>query len=144
MGTEKIKITIRTIVDVPVEFAWKTWTDPADVVNWNAANEDWHSPSAQNDLRAGGSFCYRMEAKDGSFGFDFGGIYYTVEPLREIGFSMSDGRKVDTTFTDLGGRTEIIETFDAEDLNSVELQRQGWQSILDNYKKYTESKFSKV
>jgi uncharacterized protein YndB with AHSA1/START domain len=109
------------------------------VVNWNSASDDWHTTKAENDLRTGGTFSSRMEAKDGSFGFDFGGIYDEVIPNELIAYTMGDGRKVKVTFTENSGKTEVVETFDAETENPVEMQRGGWQAIMDNFKKYAEA-----
>lgn len=134
------QITVKTTVNVPVAKAWKTWTTPEDIMQWNSASEDWHTPKAENDLRTGGTFSSRMEAKDGSMGFDFGGTYDNVVTNELIEYTMSDGRKVTINFAGYGDTTDITETFDAETENSEELQRAGWQSIMDNYKKYTESK----
>ena len=133
------KITVQTTVDAPVEKVWKTWSEPKHITNWCAASEDWHAPKAENDLRTGGKFSTRMEAKDGSFGFDFGGIYDNVKKNELIEYTMGDGRTVHVTFSPAGDQTKIIETFDAETTNPVEMQRSGWQAILDNFKKYTES-----
>lgn len=105
---------------------------------WNAAHESWHCPSSEVDLRVGGKFKSRMEARDGSFGFDFEGVYDVVEEESRIGYTMPDGRVVMTTFEDLGGQTKITTVFDAENQNPVEMQQQGWQAILDNYKAHTE------
>ena len=136
---EKTVITIETTVNAPVEKVWEYWNNPEHVTKWNQASEDWHSPRGQNDLRVGGSFSYRMEAKDGSFGFDFGGIYDVVAEYAYIEYTMGDDRKVKVTFTPDGDTTNIVESFEAEDENSHELQRGGWQSILDSFKKYTEA-----
>lgn len=133
-------VTIETTVNAPVEKVWDFWTKPEHITQWNAASDDWHSPSATNDLRVGGSFTSRMEAKDGSMGFDFGGTYDEVEPLRKIAFTMGDSRRVSVKFENRDGTTHITETFDAETQNSVDMQRAGWQSILDNFKRYTETK----
>ncbi len=132
-------ITVETTVDAPVEKVWECWNTPEHVMQWNNASDDWHTPSGTNDLRAGGEFVYRMEAKDKSFGFDFGGTYTKVEEHKEIAYTMGDGRKVRVQFEGDGERTHITESFDAESENSEELQRQGWQAIIDNFKKYTES-----
>ncbi|RYY20551.1 MAG: polyketide cyclase [Chitinophagaceae bacterium] len=132
-------ITIRTTVNVPVEKAWESWSKPEHIIKWNSASDDWHTPKAENDLRTGGKFSSRMEAKDGSWGFDFGGVYDNVEEFKVIEYTMGDGRKVKVSFSGQGNSTDIIETFDPESENSIEMQRSGWQSILDNYKKYTES-----
>ena len=133
------KITVETTVNAPVEKVWKSWSEPQHIKNWCAASEDWHAPKAENDLRTGGTFSTRMEAKDGSFGFDFGGVYDNVKKNELIEYTMGDGRKVKVIFSPSGDQTKIVETFDAEATNSVEMQRGGWQAILDNFKKYTES-----
>lgn len=109
------------------------------LTKWNSASEDWHTPFAENDLRTGGSFKSRMEAKDGSFGFDFGGIYDEVKTHERILYTMGDGRKVDVRFAAVGNDTLVEETFDAEGENPAEMQKAGWQAILDNFKKYTEN-----
>jgi uncharacterized protein YndB with AHSA1/START domain len=140
METPNTKITIETLVNAPIDKIWKMWTNPDDVVHWNHASDDWRSPTAENDLRTGGKFNYRMEAKDGSFGFDFAGVYDLVEPHKKIIFTMADNRKVEIIFKSYSSETEIIETFDAENENPIEMQREGWQAILNNFKKYAEGK----
>ncbi|CAH2713055.1 hypothetical protein BACCIP111895_00188 [Neobacillus rhizosphaerae] len=137
METSK-KITVATTVQAPVEKVWKYWTEPTHIREWSAASDDWHTPFAENDLRAGGKFLSRMEAKDGSFGFDFGGIYDEVKLHEVIAYTMGDGRKVKITFKGRENETEVIETFDAETENPIEVQQQGWQAILNNFKKYAE------
>jgi uncharacterized protein YndB with AHSA1/START domain len=137
MVTSK-KITVETTVQAPVEKVWKYWTEPTHITKWSKASDDWHTPFAENDLRAGGKFLSRMEAKDGSYGFDFGGIYDEVKLHEVIAYTLGDGRKVKITFKRQENETEVIETFDAETMNSIELQQQGWQAILDNFKKYAE------
>ena len=137
--TNATKITVETTVNAPVEKVWRSWNDPQHIKNWCAASEDWHAPKAENDLRTGGTFSTRMEAKDGSFGFDFGGVYDNVKKNELIEYTMGDGRQVQVTFSPAGDQTKIVETFDAEATNPVEMQRGGWQAILDNFKKYTES-----
>ena len=133
-------ITVNTIVNAPIEKVWDCWTAPAHIVKWNAASDDWHTPRAENDLRTGGKFLARMEAKDGSFGFDFEGIYDEVIPNQTIAYHMSDGRKVKVEFVQKSeNETEVIETFDPESENSLEMQRDGWQAILNNFKKYIET-----
>ena len=134
----KTLITIQTQVKAPVEKVWEYWTSPVHIVKWNSASEDWHTPRAENDLRTGGRFSSRMEARDGSFGFDFGGVYDIVETHKRIEYTLEDDRKVRIHFTSNGDTTEVIESFEAESTNPVEMQRSGWQSILDNFKKYTE------
>ncbi|MEP6712196.1 MAG: SRPBCC domain-containing protein [Ferruginibacter sp.] len=133
-----INITVATTVNVPVEKAWQFFTAPQHITQWNNASGDWHTPKAVNDLQVGGKFLYRMEAKDGSFGFDFGGVYDEVKTNQLIAYSLDDGRKVKINFTAEGSKTKLVETFDAETENSIEIQRGGWQSILDNFKKYAE------
>ena len=137
--TNATKITVEATVNATVEKVWRSWSDPQHIKNWCAASEDWHAPKAENDLRTGGTFSTRMEAKDGSFGFDFGGVYDNVKKDELIEYTMGDGRKVHVIFSPVGDQTKIVETFDAEATNSVEMQRDGWQAILDNFKKYTES-----
>lgn len=139
LAENPIRLTIETVVDAPVEKAWEIFNTPEHVTKWNAADPSWHSPRAQNDLRVGGSFNYRMEAKDGSFGFDFCGVYTVVEPNKIIEYSMEDGRKVSINFSSNGNSTTITEHFDAETENPLELQQGGWQSILNNFKTYCES-----
>lgn len=132
-------VTIEATVNAPIEKVWQYWNQPEHITKWNAASDDWHSPSATNDLRIGGTFTARMEAKDGSFGFDFGGTYTNVKEHAHIAYTMGDDRTVKVDFTSNGDTTHISETFDAENQNDVEMQRQGWQAILNNFKKYTET-----
>lgn len=134
----KTKITVQALVNAPVKKVWEAWTTPAAIMQWNFAADDWYCPRAENDLRAGGKFNARMEAKDGSFGFDFEGIYDEVVDLKKITYSMTDGRQASTAFTDKNEVTEVTTTFDAETENSVELQQGGWQAILNNFKAYAE------
>ena len=138
-NNNKTNITVETIVNAPVEKAWEYFTKPEHITKWNFAAEEWHCPVAENDLRAGGKFSYRMEARDESFGFDFGGIYDAVEINKKIEYTLGDERRVHITFSKQGNTTHITETFEAEDTNSIELQKTGWQAILNNYKKYVES-----
>ena len=133
-----VKVTVKATVNAPVEKVWEYWTEPKHITKWNNASDDWHTPIAENDLTVGGKFLTRMEAKDGSFGFDFGGIYDEVKLNELISYTMGDGRKVTITFNGQGNETEVIETFDAETTNPIEMQQAGWQSILDNFKKYSE------
>jgi len=136
---EKIKITIETQIAAAVEKVWKFWTEPQHIKNWTFASDDWHAPSAENDLRNGGSFSTRMEAKDGSMGFDFSGIYDEIITNQYIGYTIDDGRKVAIHFENLENQTKITEIFEAEETNPLEMQRSGWQSILDHFKNYTEN-----
>ena len=134
------KITVEAFMQAPRDVVWKLWTTPEDIVQWNNASGDWHTPNAKIDLRAGGEFLYRMDAKDGSLGFDFGGVFDTVKPKEFIAYTIGDGRKVEINFTGNGSITKIVETFDAEDENPIDMQRDGWQAILNNFKKYSESR----
>ena len=133
-------ITVETTVNAPIEKAWKLWNEPEHITKWNNASEDWHSPYSENDLRKGGKFKTRMEAKDGSVGFDFEGVYTNVQEHKLIEYTMSDGRKVKIEFINQNNQTKVIETFDPESENPLEIQRGGWQAILDNFKKYVEAK----
>ena len=139
METANQTITVETTIEAPVEKVWQYWSAPEHITKWNQASEDWHSPHAENDLRTGGKFSTRMEAKDGSFGFDFGGVYDEVREHEVIDYTMGDGRKVSVRFSSTGNQTKVVETFDAENTHPVDMQRTGWQSILDNFKKYVES-----
>ncbi|MCK6600566.1 MAG: SRPBCC family protein [Bacteroidetes bacterium] len=140
MSEEKsVTITVETVVSASPETVWQSWTDPAHIINWNFASGDWCCPSASVDLRPGGAFSARMEARDGSFGFDFGGVYETVSPCRELSYVLDDGRKVVIRFSDGPDGTVVTEQFEAENINSADLQKQGWQAILNQFKKYTES-----
>ena len=121
-----------------MEVVWENWTEPQHITKWNNASDDWHTPHAENDLRVGGKFLSRMEAKDGSFGFDFEGIYDEIRTMKYIEYHLEDGRQVKIHFISDDHSTKVIETFDAETINPIEMQRQGWQAILDNFKKYTE------
>lgn len=139
MENQTTTITVQNNIQAPIEKVWQYWTLPEHITKWNNASDDWHSPSATNDLRTGGSFTTRMEAKDGSFGFDFGGVYDEVTTHQVIAYTMGDGRKVKVSFSSQGNDTNVVETFDAENTHSIEMQRTGWQSILDNFKKYVEN-----
>ena len=132
-----MKITIETRVTAPIDVVWRAWTTPDDIMQWNAASDDWHTTAATVDLRVGGAFSSRMEAKDGSFGFDFAGTYTQVVPheLIEMNF---DGRTVVVEFIRKDAGIVIRETFDAEEANPVELQRQGWQAILDRFARHVD------
>jgi uncharacterized protein YndB with AHSA1/START domain len=138
--TVRKTITIETTVNVPAAKVWECWTRPEHITQWNHASDDWHSPHAENDVRKGGRFLFRMEAKDGSFGFDFTGTYGEVKPIQYLEYTMDDGRKASVNFNSNGNQTRLVESFEAEDMNSIEIQRGGWQAILDNFKKYAEQK----
>lgn len=133
------KIIIESMINQPIQVVWELWNSPNHITKWNFASEDWHCPYAENDLREGGKILSRMEAKDGSFGFDFEGIYNEVILHHKISYTLPDGRNVITTFENLGGQTKVVTLFDAEKENTLELQRNGWQAILNNFKAYAET-----
>lgn len=133
------KISIHTKVRAPLASVWKCWTSPSDIVQWNAASEDWHTPSATNDLRVGGRFSYRMEARDGSMGFDFEGTYIGIEPGKRIEYTMDDDRKVWILFSEDDDGILVEESFETEDTHTAEMQRTGWQAILDRFKRHVEA-----
>ena len=137
--TEKTKITVEATISADTKKVWDYWTKPKHIINWNFADDSWHCPKAENDLRVGGKMNSRMEAKDGSFGFDFEGIYDEVIEHKKITYTMADGRQATTVFANVDGRTNVTITFDAENENPVEMQKGGWQAILNNFKKYTET-----
>ncbi len=134
------KVTIDALVAATPETAWSCWTDPAHITGWNFASDDWCCPWAKSDLRLGGAYSARMEAKDGSFGFEFGGKYEELETGKVIGLRMDDGRLARTTFAAEKGGVRVTTVFDAEDENPVEMQQEGWQSILNSFKSYAESR----
>jgi uncharacterized protein YndB with AHSA1/START domain len=134
-----MKITVEVIVKVPVEKAWHAWTTPEDIVQWNAASADWHTTKATVDLRVGGSFSSRMEAKDGSMGFDFAGTYAKVIQNELLECSFGE-RSLQVEFSPTANGVVVRETFDAEPTHSLEQQREGWQSILNNFARHVESK----
>lgn len=139
MGTNnQTRVTVQAVIQAPIEKVWTYWTEPEHITKWNQPSEDWHSPRAENDLRAGGTFLTRMEAKDGSAGFDMGGTYDAVKQHEEIAYTMGDGRRVDISFIAQGDETKVVETFDPENVHPVEFQQAGWQAIMDSFKKYTE------
>lgn len=135
---EKKKITVKNTINAPLSKVWDYWNAPEHIMQWNQASPDWHTPKSENDLRAGGRFTTRMEAKDGSFGFDFGGTYDEVIAHEKISYTLDDGRKTEITFLPEGNQTKVIETFEAESSNPVEMQQAGWQAILDSFKQYAE------
>lgn len=136
--TNKTNVTVEVTVNATAEKVWKYWTSPEHITQWNSASPEWHTPRAENDLKTGGKFTSRMEARDGSIGFDFWGIYDEVVPNEKIAYTMGDGRKATVVFTAEGTNTKVTETFEAENQNPVEMQKAGWQAILDNFKKHTE------
>lgn len=129
-------ITVEVLVNVPAERAWELFTQPQHIIQWNAASPDWHTPSATNDLRVGGVFVSRMEARDGSMGFDFTGTYTAVEVGKSYTYEIADGRPVHVQFSSEDGGTRIRQVFRAEGVHDPELQRAGWQSIMDNFARY--------
>jgi len=139
MDTKKT-ITVQAVINAPVAKVWKLYTAPEHITQWNHASDDWHTPRAENDLKPGGKFLYRMEAKDGSFGFDFWGTYQKIKTNEFIAYTLGDGRKVNVTFIEKKNETHIEIKFEAESTHSIEMQRSGWQAILDNFKNYVEAK----
>lgn len=134
------KITIHAVVDAPIQKAWEMYTDPDHITQWNFASDDWCCPSASNEMEIGGTYTARMEAKDKSFGFEFVATYTDLTPGKSFTYVMEDGRAVTTSFEAIGNnKTEVTTVFDAETENDVEMQREGWQSILNNFKKHAEA-----
>lgn len=136
------KITIETVVAASPQKVWEAYVEPRHITKWNFASDDWQCPSAHNDLKVGGKYSARMEAKDGSFGFEFEAIYDEVVEPKTLTYTMGDGRKATTQFTDLGGKTKVTTTFDTEKMNPEQMQKDGWQAILNNFKKYVEAQKS--
>lgn len=132
-------ITVQCTINAPIEKVWESWTSPQHITKWNNASDDWHTPYAENDLRVGGKFKYTMAARDGSMSFDFGGEYTLVRQNEAIEYILGDGRKVVVNFREVPEGTQIIEKFDPETVNPEEMQQQGWQAILNNFKKYVEN-----
>jgi len=135
----KTIITVETTVKAPVEKVWKYWNEPKHITQWCFASDDWHTPTAENDLKVNGKLKSRMEAKDGSMGFDFEGVYTKVQENKAIEYNIADGRHVSITFSSNGNETKIVESFEAESMNPIEMQQAGWQAILNNFKKYVEA-----
>ena len=133
------KITVSVVVNATLEKAWTVFTQPAFIVQWNAASDDWHCPKAENNLEVGSTFSYTMAARDGSFSFDFGGEYTAVETLSKIAYVLGDSREVEITFKQVENGVEVIEIFDPENQNPLEMQQMGWQAILNRYKAVAES-----
>jgi uncharacterized protein YndB with AHSA1/START domain len=134
-----MKITVEKVVRASLSSVWQSWNNPDDIKQWNAASDDWHTTQSSVDLREGGKYSARMEAKDGSAGFDFEATYTRIVPGRLIEFRMSDGRDVTVQFSEAPGGVRVRETFEAENENDPELQRQGWQAILDNFARHVQS-----
>jgi uncharacterized protein YndB with AHSA1/START domain len=133
------RIVVEVTVNAPVQTVWECWTDPKEIQNWNFASDEWCCPSAMNDLRTDGSFSWRMEAKDGSMGFDYAGSYTEIKEMELIEKVLDDNRKVTIQFSESDGFTTVNESFEPDE-NDPELQKQGWQAILNNFKKHVESK----
>ncbi|WP_159634650.1 SRPBCC domain-containing protein [Erysipelothrix anatis] len=133
------KISVTTRVNQPIDFVWMVWNDPQHIMKWNRASEDWHTINASNNLIVGGQLLSRMEAKDGSMGFDFGGTYTAIIPLSRIDYVLDDDREVSVSFVENYDSTTITQTFDPEATNPVAFQQAGWQAILDNFATYTEN-----
>ena len=131
-------IQVQALIDADIQRVWDCWTQPKHIVNWNFATDEWQCPTATNDLHPGGKFSWRMEAKDGSMGFEYSGTYESITEWKRIEKHVEDGRKVVITFTEKEGKTEVIETFEPDE-NDPEMQRQGWQAILNNFQQYVES-----
>lgn len=132
------KLKIEATVAADPKKVWSYWTKPEHITKWNFADPSWQCPKASNDLKVGGKYAARMEAKDGSFGFDFVATYNEVEDQRKLTYTMEDGRQATTTFENTGGKTKITTVFDPEKIHPEDFQQAGWQSILNNFKKYTE------
>lgn len=137
--TSKSKITVQSTINAPVQKVWDLWNTPKHIMNWCYASDDWHTPRSENDLRTGGRFVSTMAAKDGSFSFDFGGVYTDVKTNEFIAYTIDDRRTVQVSFSSDGDKTTVTEVFEAESINPVEMQQGGWQAILDNFKKYAEA-----
>ncbi|CAD0002647.1 SRPBCC family protein [Flavobacterium salmonis] len=134
-------ITVKATINSSIQKIWEFWTSPEHIIKWSFASPDWHTPYAENDLREGGKFKSTMAAKDGSMSFDFGGEYTLVKQNESIEYIMADGRKVEISFNETPNGVEIIESFDPETENPEEMQRGGWQAILDNFKNYAEANY---
>jgi len=135
-----MKIEVEVLVKADLQVVWDSWNNPSDIMQWNTASDDWHTTSSTVDLRVGGRFSSRMEAKDGTAGFDFGGTFMKVEAPMLLMYRMNDGREVNVQFREMSGGVLVKEEFDAELENNPELQRDGWQAILNNFAHHVESK----
>ncbi|MBL7837005.1 MAG: SRPBCC family protein [Bacteroidetes bacterium] len=133
------QLTVEANIQADIQTVWSAYTAPEHITKWNFATDDWQCPHAENDLRVGGRYLARMEAKDGSFGFDFEATYDEVSPVSKLVYTMTDGRKCSVTFSYENNQTKVVTTFDAESENPPEMQQQGWQMILNNFKKYAET-----
>lgn len=138
----KIAITVESNIQAPIEKVWELWNTLQHITQWNSASPDWHTPGIENDLSVGGSYNSKLEAMGGSRGFDFGGIYDEVEPTRRIAYTMGDGRKVQILFEEMENGTHVTKTFETETQTPIEMQRHGWQAILNNFRLYAEARQS--
>ena len=136
---KKNAITVETVIKAPIEKVWKLWTGPEHITQWYQASDDWHAPYAENDLRLDGKLKTTMAAKDGSFSFDFEGVYTNIRQHKQIEYTLLDDRKVSINFSGDGKNTKVVETFEAENTNPLEVQKRGWQAILDNFRKFVEA-----
>jgi uncharacterized protein YndB with AHSA1/START domain len=136
---QKTLLTVEAVINAPLEKVWEYWTNPEHIVHWSYASDDWHTTKAENNLAAGGRFSSRMEAKDGSMGFDFWGVHDAVKMHECIDSTLGDERKMSVLFSASGNETKVVESFEAETENPVEMQQGGWQAILNNFKKYAEA-----
>ena len=134
-----MEISVETTINAGLESVWSSWTTPNDIMKWNFASDDWCCPNAENDFKVGGRFNYRMEAKDGSAGFDFEGKYTSIKEKEHIEYMLDDNRRVKIIFSESKHGIRVLETFEAEDMHGAEQQKQGWQSILNNFKKRVEA-----
>ena len=137
--TDKTTITISATIAAPIGKVWQLYTLPEHITRWNFATDDWCCPTASNDMRVGGKYTARMEAKDGSFGFDFEAVYDELVPEQRFTYTMTDGRKVTTLFESDGDNTRVTIHFEAESQNPIDMQRDGWQAILNSFKGYAEA-----
>lgn len=137
-SSDKVFVTVECVVNVPVDKAWDLWTEASHITKWNFASPEWHAPRAESDLRIGGKYVTRMEAKDGSCGFDCEGVYDEIETHQLIKSHFTDGREIEVTFSTVNGQTKVTQTFQIEEVNSAEMQRGGWQNIMNNFKAYAE------
>ena len=134
-----MKLTVSTVINKNIKTVWNSFNNPEHIVQWNFAHESWRCPASNNDLKVGGKFNHRIEAKDGSFGFNFEGEYTLVNEYNQMNYLLADDRMVSITFKEEGTQTIITEVFETEKENPIELQQSGWQAILNNFKAYTES-----
>ncbi|MDF1696258.1 MAG: SRPBCC family protein [Saprospiraceae bacterium] len=132
-------VTITAHITAKINKVWEYWTSPHHIIRWNFASPEWHCPTAEHDLQVGGNFKYHMAAKDGSMGFDYKGTFTQIQPEKVLAFTLEDNRKVSITFEETENGTRVTETFEIEDENTIEMQKQGWQAILNNFKAHVEA-----